>query len=151
MKSIMAKIGKNYITQIGLPVKVITINSDNTLIQSLATDNRFYVPLNYPLYNFNHRKTLSELKDKPYIFPSEKIKPKNLNKKPLSGVIDELILANKKYTMKGLIREVKRRDSSQCKGKDVSANIKFLCSYRKRIRARIYWLKKSSLIIIRLY
>jgi len=120
----MAKIGKNYITQIGLPVKVIAINPDNMLVQSLATDNRFYVPLNYPLYLFNHKNLISELKDKPYIFPSEKIKPKNLNKKPLSKVIDELLLSGKKYTMKGMIREVKRRASSQCKGKDVTANIK---------------------------
>jgi len=130
----MAKIGKNYITQTGLPVKVIAINPDNMLIQSLATDNRFYVPLKYPLYSFSHKNPVSEVKDKPYILPSEKIKPKNLNKKPLSAVIDELLLSSKKYTMRGLIREVKRRASSQCKGKDVAANI----------RARMYWLKKRN-------
>lgn len=130
----MVKIGKNYTTQTSLPVKLIAINSNNMLIQSLATDNRFYVPLNYPLFHFNHKKPISQLKDKPYILPSERIKPKNLNKKPLSSVIDELLLSGKKYTMKGLIREVKRRASSQCKGKDVYANI----------RARIYWLKKRN-------
>jgi hypothetical protein len=128
----MAKTGKNYTTQTGLPVKVIAINSNNMLIQSLATDNRFYVPLNYPLFPLNRRNPVSELKDKPYIFPSEKIKPKNLNKKPLSAVIDELLLSGKKYTMKGLIREVKRRASSQCKGKDVAANIYFFVALAKK-------------------
>ncbi len=128
----MAKTGKNYITQTGLPVKVIAINSDNMLLQSLVTDNRLCVPLNYPLSSFNRRKPVSKLKDKPYTLPSERIKTKNLNKKPLSTVIDELLLSGK-YTMKGLIREVKRRASSQCKGKDVAANI----------RARMYWLKKN--------
>jgi len=36
--------------------------------------------------------------------------------------------------MRGLVREVKRRASSACKGKDVRANI----------RARIYWFKKKG-------
>mgnify|MGYP001240461953 CR=1 FL=1 len=130
----MAKTGKNYITQTGLPVKVIAINSDNMLLQSLVTDNRLCVPLNYPLSPFNRKKPISELKDKPYILPSERIKSKNLNKKPLSAIIDKLLLPGKRYTMKGLIREIKRRASSQCKDKDIAANI----------RARIYWLEKRN-------
>jgi len=58
----MAKIGKNYITITGLPVKVIAINSDNMVIQSLATDNRLCVPLNYPLSPFNRKKPISKPK-----------------------------------------------------------------------------------------
>lgn len=130
----MSKIGKNYITITGLPVKVININSDSMVLQSLATDNRFCVPLNYPLSTFNRKKPITNIKDKPYILPSERIKPKYTNKRPLSAIIDELILSRKKYSMKGLIREVKRRASSQCNGKDVAANI----------RARMYWLKKKN-------
>jgi len=38
MVSIMAKIDKNYITITGLPVKVIAINSNNMVIQSLAME-----------------------------------------------------------------------------------------------------------------
>jgi len=72
----MAKIGKNYITQTGLPVKLIAINSNGILIQSLATDNRFYVQLNYPLPHFNHKKPISQLKDKLYMLSSERINRK---------------------------------------------------------------------------
>lgn len=129
----MAKIGKNYITQTGLPVRVINIKDGSIILQSLTTDNRFIVPQNYPLYYWNHKKPITDIKAKPYILPSERIKPKNINKKPLSVIIDELLLTGK-YTMKGLIREVKRRASSQCNGKDVAANI----------RARMYWIKKRN-------
>lgn len=133
----MPKTGKNYITQTGLPVKVIAINSDNLFIQSLATDNRFYVSVNYPLYPFNHKRVIQQIRQNPYLLLSERINPKNFkNKKVLSAVIDELLLSVKKYTMKGLVREVKRRASAQCKGKDVAANI----------RARMYWLKKRNKI-----
>jgi len=128
----MAKIGKNYITETGLPVKIITLKNDGIILQSLTTDNRFIVPSKYPLYYFNHKKPVTNIRPEPYILPSERIKSKNLNKKPLSAIIDKLFLTGK-YTMKGLIREVKRRASSQCKGKDVAANI----------RARIYWMKKK--------
>ena len=75
----MAKIGKNYITQTGLPVRVINIKDGSIILQSLTTDNRFIVPQNYPLYYWNHKKPITDIKAKPYILPSERIKPKNIN------------------------------------------------------------------------
>lgn len=67
-------------------------------------------------------------------FPSRRLSGRpDGNSHPLSAVIDELLFEGSR-TMKGLVREVRRRASSACNGKNVAANI----------RARVYWLKKKG-------
>lgn len=73
-----------------------------------------------------------EIRPNPYSKCPRKYEKLGSQPKPLSAIIDTLLLEGGR-TMRGLIREVKRRASSARKGKDVAANI----------RARIYWFKKK--------
>jgi hypothetical protein len=56
--------------------------------------------------------------------------------KPLAPIIDALLLAGGK-TMRGIVREVRRKASRGCKGKELQANV----------RARLYWLKSKGFTV----
>jgi len=101
------------------------------VLQSLQTDNRFFVPATYPLKPLKERASSFELRPAPYK-ESTRSTPEE-RKRPLAPIIDALLMEGGR-TMKGLIREVKRRASAACRGKDVAANI----------RARMYWLRKRA-------
>ncbi len=127
------KIGKNYLTISGLPVRVTGLNSDIIILQSLDSVNRFTVPLNYPLGSIDDQKLQLLNKSWPDEVKSSNGQEQNHQPEPLAPIIDALLLAGGK-SMRGLVREIKRKASSACKGKDVWANV----------RARIYWLRKKG-------
>lgn len=53
--------------------------------------------------------------------------------KPLAPMIDAMLLAGS-MTMKGILRELRRKASAACRGRDLKANV----------RARIYWFKRKG-------
>ncbi len=134
MPALKPKIGKDYLANSGLPVRVAENGNGYLVLQSLASDNLFVVPVDYPLQFFNNKKLTCKLRENPYSERTERkgnggqAKPKSL-----APIIDALLLEGGR-TMRGLVREVKRRASSACKGKDVRSNT----------RARIYWLKRKG-------
>lgn len=102
------------------------------LLQSLWTDNRFLVPETYPLKQLKEKPSGSDLRATPYK-ESTRPTPEERNRL-LAPVIDALLMEGR-LTMKGLAREVRRRASAACWGKDVWANI----------RARISWLRRRGM------
>ena len=53
--------------------------------------------------------------------------------KTLAPIIDAMLLAGN-MTMRGIVRELQRRASAACHGRDLRANV----------RARLYWLKRRG-------
>lgn len=53
--------------------------------------------------------------------------------KPLAPIIDAMLLAGG-HTMRGIVRELRRKASSACQGRDLKANV----------RARLYWFKRRG-------
>ena len=127
------KAGKDYLTPSGLPVRVLQINGGGVIVQSLASDNRFAVPPSYRLRPFKGTAAAFELRLSPYLGPHVTTSRTMAKPKPLAPIIDALLLKGG-LTMQGLVREVKRRASAACRGKDVCANI----------RARLYWFKRKG-------
>lgn len=127
------KLGNRYLTATGTPVQVLEVHDEGIVLQSLASDSRFCLPGGYPLLPFNQDMTAWDVRPSLYTPRSERPKPaRPAAQKQLAPIIDALLLEGGR-TMRGLVREVKRRASSACKGKNVRVNI----------RARVYWLKKS--------
>lgn len=127
-------LGGRYLTVTGAPVQILKAQEDDVLVQSLASDNRFYLPKEYPLCPFKPEAAVWDMRPALYLARSERPRaPRMPVKKQLAPTIDALLLKGG-LSMRGLVREVKRRASAACKGKDVSANI----------RARIYWFKRNG-------
>ena len=61
--------------------------------------------------------------------------PVRLNK-PIAPLIDAMLLAGG-HTMRGIVRELRRKASAACRGKDLKANI----------RARLYWLRRKGRVV----
>ena len=128
------KPGDRYLTVTGAPVQILAVQDGGVLAQSLASDNRFYLPTDYPLSPFKPDAAAWEMRSNPYISRSARPKVSHVAvQKQLAPIIDALLLKGG-MTMQGLAREVKRQASAACKGKDVKANI----------RARIYWFKRKG-------
>lgn len=124
------KPGKRYLSATGTPVLVLEVQDDALLLQSLASDNRLCVPKDYPLNRFDPKKAVWELRPGPYA-PYAKPHRSRPAPKPLAPIIDALLLEGER-TMKGLVREVKRRASAACRGKDVAANVRArICRFRR--------------------
>jgi len=125
--------GRRYLTPTRLPVEVLEVHAGDVVVQSLASDNRFSVPASYPLQLFNGEGSAFELRPTPY---RPFVRPLRGRSEPkcLAPIIDALLLEGG-LTMRGLVREVRRRASAACRGKDVRANI----------RARMYWLRKKGM------
>ena len=134
MTILKLKIGKDYLTRSGLPVRVAVIGQDCMMLQSLASDNLLRVPRHYPLERLRAKHVAVASRPQPYQPHMTKNSP--CEPKPLAPIIDALLMEGGR-TMKGLAREVKRRASAACRGKDVSANI----------RARTYWLRKKDCLL----
>jgi len=132
------KVGNQYLTISGLPVEVLEIGGDLVQLQSLASDNRLSVPKGYPLRPLSRGEPAFEMRDSPYKPRLAGFRRVLADPQPLAPIIDALLLEGGR-TMKGLVREVKRRASAVCCGKDVAANV----------RARICWFRKKGYRVAR--
>ena len=132
MPSVDPKAGNRYLTVTGAPVQVLEVRAEIMVLQGLASDTRFVVPVGYPLDASGGKATAFPPRPSPYS-PYAKPRRGRPEPKPLAATIDALLLEGER-SMQGLVREVNRRASVACRGKDVRANI----------RARVYWLKKRA-------
>lgn len=103
------------------------------LLQSLVSDNRIAVPDGYPLLNY--REPAFEMRARAY---SRRPKRAEIGAaprppKPLAPLIDAMLLAGNK-TMRGIVRELRRKASAACRGRDLEANV----------RARLHWLRQRG-------
>lgn len=117
------KPGGRYITATGVPVRILSVTNNAILLKSLQSDNRFSVSVGYPLRvaTGNGADTIHEPQTSA---PSTK---------PLAPLIDAMLLKGG-MTMRGIVRELKRKASASCNGRDVAANV----------RARIYWAQRRG-------
>ncbi|HAM36099.1 MAG TPA: hypothetical protein DEB40_14260 [Elusimicrobia bacterium] len=131
------KIGERYATATGLPVLLVGMEPGSLLLQSLVTDNQIAVPVGYPLEAPVGAVAAFSPRSRPY---SPFVRPRRgrSEPKPLAVTIDALLQEGGR-SMKGLEREVRRRASVACRGKNVKAGI----------RARMYWLQKRGMTLHR--
>ena len=133
MPSLEPRAGERYLTVAGVPIQVIEVHEGIMVLQGLASDNRFVAPAGYPLRPFDGEVSAFEARLSPYQGPQVKPRRGQAQPKPLAPIIDAMLLAGG-MTMRGIVRELRRKASVSCRGKDLKANI----------RARIYWLKKRG-------
>lgn len=128
------KIGGRYLTATGVPVQILEVRDEAIVLQSLASDNRFSIPSGYPLGSFR-REPAFELRANSYVPRAARITQAHMPVAPkqLSPIIDAMLLAGGK-TMRGILRELRRKASTACRGKDLQANV----------RARLYWLRRKG-------
>lgn len=119
----------------GVPVRVVKVDASVLILQSLVSDSRIALPVGCPLRPFVETEMPFELRPKPYGLCPDGAANERLPKppRPLAPLIDELLLAGDK-TMRGIVRDVRRRASASCHGKDIKANI----------RARLYWFRTKG-------
>ena len=132
MPSLDPKAGNRYLTIAGAPVQVLEVHEGIMLLQGLASDNRLCVPTAYPLQPFDQGKAAWEIRRVSYGARS-KVKSLLAPNKPLAPIIDAMLLKGG-MTMRGIVRELRRKASSACKGRDLAANV----------RARLYHLKRRG-------
>lgn len=127
------RIARDYLTPTGLPVRVAAATGAAIMLQSLSSDNRFAVPLSYPLAPLNGESNWA-LRVRPYTKRSEKeSRTASSPLKPLAPLIDAMLLAGG-MTMRGILRELRRKASAACRDKNLHANV----------RARLYWLRQKG-------
>ena len=131
-----ATIGRTYLTSSGLPVRVARLGDGLIVLQSLASDNRFVAPASYPLEPMKLKNSAFAVNPDPYQARGPRLRKEPSPQKPLAPIIDGMLLAGGK-TMRGMVREVRRKASASCRGKDLQANV----------RARIYWLRRRGYTI----
>ncbi|OIO06959.1 MAG: hypothetical protein AUJ52_11140 [Elusimicrobia bacterium CG1_02_63_36] len=125
--------GNDYLTPSGLPVRVAGIGQGDMVLQSLASDNLMRVPISYPLERLRSQRAVAALRPRPYRPRGPKLRKGAGIPKPLAPIIDAMLLAGD-MTMRGILRELRRRASTECRGRDLEANV----------RARRYWLRKRG-------
>ena len=133
MPSLGPKAGNRYLTVTGAPVQVLEVHEGIMVLQGLASDNRFVAPAGYPLRPFKGEAAAFEARQRPYLGPRVKPRRGQAPPKPLAPIIDAMLLAGGK-TMRGIVREVRRKASAACRGKDLQANV----------RARMHWFRKRG-------
>ncbi|MBI4375325.1 MAG: hypothetical protein HY549_02630 [Elusimicrobia bacterium] len=102
------------------------------LLQSLVSDNRIAVPPDYPLLSY--REPAFETRACAYSRRPKRAETRTPPRpKPLAPLIDAMLLAGNK-TMRGILRELRRKASASCRGKDLKANV----------RARLYWFRQKG-------
>ena len=127
-------VGSRHLTPTGLPVQVAEIQAGGAMVlQSLASDNRIAVPAGYPLSSY--RESAFETRARAYSHcpKGAEIMATPRPPKPLAPIIDAMLLAGG-HSMRGIVRELSRKASAACRGKDLKANV----------RARLYWLKRKG-------
>ncbi|MFN0117970.1 MAG: hypothetical protein ACKVQC_06750 [Elusimicrobiota bacterium] len=123
MSAYKIKTGGRYITATGIPVRIISVTNKAILLKSLQSDNRFSVSAGYPLRaSKENREVVTNMSQE-----------SAASARPLAPLIDAMLLKGG-MTMRGIVRELKRRASASCNGRDVAANV----------RARVYWLKRRG-------
>lgn len=127
------EVGQDRLTCSGLPVRIARACQDAVMLQSLASDNLILVPLGYPLARLRADRAATTARARPYQVRGPRPRKGRGDTKPLAPLIDAMLLAGN-MTMRGILRELRRRASAACQGKDLAANV----------RARIYWLKKRG-------
>lgn len=130
------KIGEDYLTPTGYPVRVLGVQNGSMVLQCLATDNRLVFPSAYPLEPFDEGEATVPLKPAPRQAGPGSNSPDAQARKQLAPIIDTLLLKGG-ATMLGIVRMLKRRASAACRGKDVKANV----------RARMYWFRRRGYAI----
>jgi len=131
MQPITPKKGARYLTVTGTPIQILEIQDGYVLAQSLVSDNKICLPADYPLFPFKPDAAVGEMRPGPYVPRSARPKGIKEHPAPLAPIIDALLLKGG-LSIRGIAREVRRRASASCRGKDVMANV----------RARLYWLQK---------
>ncbi|MEK6536988.1 MAG: hypothetical protein AABZ63_05845 [Actinomycetota bacterium] len=132
------RVGAEYATASGLPVRVVAVNEGQVELQSLASDSRFYVPASYPLGPMSGPMSGPNVAVARRSYPHQACgpaaagAPARMNK-PIAPIIDAMLLAGG-HTMRGIVREVRRKASAACRSKDLQANV----------RARLYWFRRKG-------
>ena len=128
------KIGGRYLTATGIPVEIFAVCDGAVVLQSLASDNRFSIPAGYPLELLRGESAFT-LRANLYVPRAVRIRQAYtpVAVKQLAPIIDAMLLAGGK-TMRGILRELRRKASASCKGKDLAANV----------RARLHWFKRKG-------
>src|SRR3989338_6326193 len=99
-------VGERYLTATGVPVQVLGFRGELVLIQSLASENRYPLPLAYPLRPFDNREPAFPVKERPNR-PIDSAQPTVApEKRRLSPLIDAMLLAGE-MTMKGIVKSKK--------------------------------------------
>jgi hypothetical protein len=127
------RIGGSYLTASGLPVRVARVDAAALILQSLTSDNEFSVPASYALRPFVEAEAAFERRPAPYQPRAPRARKGPGEPKALAPIIDALLLAGRS-TMRGILRELRRKASAACRGKDLKANV----------RARLYWFKRKG-------
>lgn len=127
------KAGSRYLTPTGAPVQVLEARDEVVVLQSLASDNRIRVSACYPLRPFDPEQAIWEARPNPYSPRSRKADASKspAQAKPLAPLIDAMLLAGD-MTMKGILRELRRKASAACRGRDPQANVRARMSYLRR-------------------
>lgn len=133
MPNLEPKIGKDYLTCSGLPVRVACVGQGPMVLQSLASDNLIRVPGHYPLEGLRAERAVVAVRTQPYQPRGPRSRKEPSPPKPLAPIIDAMLLAGGN-TMRGIVRELRRKASTACRGRDLEANV----------RARIYWFKRKG-------
>ena len=127
------RVGAEYATASGLPVRVVAVHDGRVELQSLASDSRFYVPASYPLGPMTGPNLAVARRASPHQARGPAAgAPMRMNK-PIAPIIDTMLLAGGK-TMRGIIRELRRKASAASRDKDLAANV----------RARLYWFRRKG-------
>jgi hypothetical protein len=126
------KVGQCYFTPTGVAAQLVGQVDGYLTLRSLATDTRFMLPAGCPL------KPADDIGVEGSRFrpnDSSAVRPRvpSRREQPLAPIIDAMLLAGGK-TMRGVVRELQRKASSACQGRDLRANV----------RARLYWLKRRG-------
>ena len=127
------RVGAEYATASGLPVYVVAINDGQVELQSLASDSRFYVPVSYPLGPMTGSNLAVARRPHPHQARGPTAGALARMNKSLAPIIDAMLLAGG-HTMRGIVRELRRKASAACRGKDLKANV----------RARLYWFRRKG-------
>lgn len=132
MPSLEPKAGDRYLTATGAPVQVLEVHDGAMLLQGLASDNRLCVSTAYPLQKFDQNKAAWEMRASLYR-PRSKKERRPRPAKALAPLIDAMLLTGG-MTMVGIMRELRRKATTACHGKDLKANV----------RARLYLLRRQG-------
>ncbi len=128
------RVGAEYATASGLPVRVVAVSGGQLELQSLASDSRFYVPAGYPLGPMSGSNLAVARRSRPHQARGPAASAP-VRMKPIAPIIDAMLLAGG-HTMRGIVREIRRKASAASSGKDLKANV----------RARFYWLKRRGYV-----
>jgi hypothetical protein len=129
--------GAEYATASGLPVRVVAVHDGQVELQSLASDSRFYVPASYPLGPMTGPNLTVARRSRPYQ-ARDPAAGAPIRMRPIAPIIDAMLLAGN-MTMRGIVRELQRKASAACHGRDLQANV----------RARLYWLRRRGRLVSR--